>query len=166
MPTLWKNGDQKSLEKAASKYLSLHTKLPIVHISTVYLPTFYFIIMLSITQTMGFYYDISTYACNIFWSCSHHIIFTLWLCLLHIVFKICQLYQILYVYTYVHTEARGKHWMFMVTLHLTFWDRISPWIWNSLISLDWLALGSSCLYSRFAEVYTSILVFCLSVFMF
>lgn len=82
-------------------------KLPIVHISTVYLLAFYFIIILSIIQTMGFYYDISTHACNLFWSCSHHIIFTLWLCLLHIVFKICQLYQILHVFICVHLCTYG-----------------------------------------------------------
>lgn len=63
------------------------------------------------------------------------------------------------VYIYVHVEVRGQHRMFIITLHLIFWDRISHWIWNSLIPLDWLALGSSFLHSPFAEVYASILVF-------
>lgn len=66
-------GTKTRVEEAVSKYLFSHMELPIVYISTVYLLVLYYHV--SITQNVGSYCDISTHACNIFWSCSYHIIF-------------------------------------------------------------------------------------------
>lgn len=102
-----KNGDQKSPEKATSKYLPLLMKLLIVHVSTVYFLVFYLLSCYQLPKPWGFTMTFLHMYVTYFGHVHTTLSFLYGLCILYIVSTIWQLYQILYVFMCVHLCTHG-----------------------------------------------------------